>query len=313
MIEVDCLTKYFGPVPAVVDVSFRVEKGEIVGFLGPNGAGKTTTIRMLNGFFPPTSGSARINGFDVFDRSIDIRRQLGYLPEHIPLYKEMRTEAYLRFVAEVKGVPARQRQREVDRVTEQCGLQSARKQFLGKLSKGFQQRVGVAQAILNDPDVLILDEPTIGLDPKQIIEIRELIKSFAGYKTVILSSHILPEVSMICQRVVIINEGRIVAEDTPERLTGKDKTKVVLEIKAPLAAALTRLRAVPGVAAVSAETQPGDHTGRYVVEMWHGKDVRDAIAQSIVSAGWSLLEMHTLRLSLEDIFIRLVTEEQGRE
>lgn len=313
MIEVDCLTKYFGPVPAVVDVSFRVEKGEIVGFLGPNGAGKTTTIRMLNGFFPPTSGFARINGFDVFDRSIDVRRQLGYLPERIPLYKEMRTEAYLRFIAEVKGVPARQRQREVDRVTEQCGLQSVRKQFLGKLSKGLQQRVGVAQAILNDPDVLILDEPTIGLDPKQIIEIRKLIKSFAGYKTVILSSHILPEVSMICQRVVIINEGRIVAEDTPEQLTGKDKRKVALEIKAPQAEALARLRTVPGVAAVSAETQPGDHTARYLVEMEQGQDVRDAIVQSIVSAGWSLLEMHTLRLSLEDIFIRLVTEEQGKE
>ncbi len=313
MIEVDCLTKYFGSVPAVVDVSFRVEKGEIVGFLGPNGAGKTTTIRMLNGFFPPTSGSARINGFDVFDRSIDVRKRLGYLPEHIPLYKEMRTEAYLRFVAEVKGVPAGQRQREVDRVIEQCGLRSVRKKFLGKLSKGFQQRVGVAQAILNDPDVLILDEPTIGLDPKQIIQIRELIKSFAGYKTVFLSSHILPEVSMICQRVVIINEGRIVAEDTPEGLTGKDKTKVALEIKAPRAETLARLRAVPGVAAVSAEARPGDHTGRYVVEMEQGKDVRDAIVQSIVGAGWSLLEMHTLRLSLEDIFIRLVTEEQGKE
>lgn len=313
MIEVDCLTKYFGSVPAVVDVSFRVEKGEIVGFLGPNGAGKTTTIRMLNGFFPPTSGSARINGFDVFDRSIDVRKRLGYLPEHIPLYKEMRTEAYLRFVAEVKGVPAGQRQREVDRVIEQCGLRSVRKKFLGKLSKGFQQRVGVAQAILNDPDVLILDEPTIGLDPKQIIQIRELIKSFAGYKTVLLSSHILPEVSMICQRVVIINEGRIVAEDTPEGLTGKDKTKVALEIKAPRAETLARLRAVPGVATVSAEVRPGDHTGRYVVEMEQGKDVRDAMVQSIVGAGWSLLEMHTLRLSLEDIFIRLVTEEQGRE
>ncbi len=313
MIEVDRLTKYFGPVPAVVDVSFRVEKGEIIGFLGPNGAGKTTTLRMLNGFFPPTSGSARINGLDVFDRSLDIRNRLGYLPEHVPLYKEMRTEAYLRFVAEVKGVPAGRRNSEVDRVTEQCGLQSVRKKFLGKMSKGFQQRVGIAQAILNDPDVLILDEPTIGLDPKQMIEIRELIKGFAGHKTVILSSHILPEVSMICKRVVIINEGRIVAEDTPEGLTGKDKTKVVLEIKAPQAEVQANLRALPGVAAVSVEAQSGDHTGRYVVEMVQGKDVRDAIAQSIVAAGWSLLEMHTLRLSLEDIFIRLVTEEQVRE
>ncbi|MBW1740004.1 MAG: ATP-binding cassette domain-containing protein [Deltaproteobacteria bacterium] len=312
MIEVDHLTKYFGPVPAVVDVSFRVEKGEIIGFLGPNGAGKTTTIRMLNGFFPPTSGYARINGLDVFDRSLDVRKRLGYLPENVPLYKEMRTEAYLRFVAEVKGVPARQHQREVDRVIEQCGLQAARKKFLGRLSKGFQQRVGIAQAILNDPDVLILDEPTIGLDPKQIIEIRELIKSFAGYKTVILSSHILPEVSMTCQRVVIINEGRIVAEDTPERLTGKDERRVVLEIKGPEAEVLARLRSVPGVATASAEAQPADHAGRYVVEMEQGKDVRDAIVQSIVSAGWSLLEMHMLRLSLEDVFIRLVTDEQGK-
>lgn len=312
MIEVDRLTKYFGPVPAVVDVTFRVEKGEIVGFLGPNGAGKTTTIRMLNGFFPPTSGSARINGLDVFDRSIDVRKRLGYLPENVPLYKEMRTESYLGFVAEVKGVPRGQRQREVDRVMEQCGLQSVRNKFLGKLSKGFQQRVGIAQAILNDPDVLILDEPTIGLDPKQIIEIRELIKGFAGYKTVILSSHILPEVSMICQRVVIINKGRIIAEDTPERLTGRDKTKVALEIKGPEAEVLARLRAVPGIAAASAEARSADHAGRYVVEMEQGKDVRNAIAQSIMAAGWSLLEMHTLRLSLEDVFIGLVTEEEEK-
>ena len=313
MIQVDRLTKYFGPVPAVADVSFGVEKGEIVGFLGPNGAGKTTTIRMLNGFFPPTSGCARIDGLDVFDRSIDIRKRLGYLPEHVPLYNEMKAEAYLGFVAEVKGVRAGQRQREVDRVIEQCGLNSVRKKFLGKLSKGFQQRVGIAQAILNDPDVLILDEPTIGLDPKQIIEIRELIKSFAGHKTVILSSHILPEVSMICQRVVIINEGRIVAEDTPEGLTGKDKRKVALEVKGPEAEVVARLRAVPGVVAASAEVKLPDDAGRYVIEMKQGTDVRDAIAQSIVASGWSLLEIHTLQPSLEDVFIRLVTEEQGKE
>ena len=313
MIQVDHLTKYFGPVPAVVGVSFRVEKGEIVGFLGPNGAGKTTTIRMLNGFFPPTSGSARIDGLDVFDRSLDIRKRLGYLPEHVPLYKEMRAEAYLGFVAELKGVPASQRRREVDRVIEQCGLQSVRGKFLGKLSKGFQQRVGIGQAILNNPDVLILDEPTIGLDPKQIIEIRELIKSFAGYKTVVLSSHILPEVSMICQRVVIINEGRIVAEDTPEGLTGKDKRKVALEVKGPEAEVVARLRAVPGVVAASAEVKLPDDAGRYVIEMKQGTDVRDAIAQSIVASGWSLLEIHTLQPSLEDVFIRLVTEEQGKE
>jgi ABC-2 type transport system ATP-binding protein len=313
MIQVDHLTKYFGPIPAVVDVSFRVERGEIVGFLGPNGAGKTTTIRMLNGFFSPTSGSAHIDGMDVFDHSLAIRKRLGYLPEHVPLYKEMRTEAYLRFVAEVKGVPAMQRPSEVDRVIEQCGLQSVRRKFLGKLSKGFQQRVGIGQAIINNPDVLILDEPTIGLDPKQIIEIRELIKSFAGYKTVILSSHILPEVSMICQRVVIINEGRVVAEDTPERLTRKHERKVALEVKGPEAEVLARLRTLPGVVAAFAEVERSENAGRYVIEMKEGTDVRDAIAKSIVASGWSLLEIHMLEPSLEDVFIRLVTEEQDRQ
>jgi ABC-2 type transport system ATP-binding protein len=225
----------------------------------------------------------------------------------------MRTEAYLSFVAEVKGVPAMERPREVDRVIEQCGLQSVRRKFLGNLSKGFQQRVGIGQAILNDPDVLILDEPTIGLDPKQIIEIRGLIKSFAGYKTVILSSHILPEVSMICQRVVIINEGRVVAEDTPERLTGKHKRKVALEVHGPQVEVLGRLRSVPGVVAAFAEVNRSENTGRYQVEMKEGADVRDAIAQSIVASGWSLLEIHMLQPSLEDVFIRLVTEEQDRQ
>ncbi|NVM20946.1 MAG: ATP-binding cassette domain-containing protein [Desulfobacterales bacterium] len=309
MIEVDHLSKYFGPVPAVLDVSFRVEKGEIVGFLGPNGAGKTTTIRMLNGFFPPTSGSARIHGLDVFDRSLEVRKRLGYLPENVPLYKEMRTDAYLNFVADVKGVPRRRRQAEVDRVTERCGLEQVRKQFAGRLSKGFQQRVGIAQAILNDPDILILDEPTIGLDPKQIIEIRELVKSFAGHKTVILSSHILPEVSMTCQRVVIINEGRIVAEDTPEGLAGKDASKVALQVKGPQADVLARLQVLPGVARASVDGEPTGRTCRYVVEMEQDKDVRDAIAESIVGGGWSLLEMRTIRPTLEDVFIRLVTEE----
>jgi ABC-2 type transport system ATP-binding protein len=312
MIKVNRLTKYFGPVPAVVDVTFRVEKGEIVGFLGPNGAGKTTTIRMLNGFFPPTSGSALINGLDVFDRSLDIRKRLGYLPENIPLYKEMRTEAYLRFVACIKGVSRKRCQAEVDRVVELCGLEPARKQFVGNLSRGFQQRVGIAQAILNDPDVLILDEPTVGLDPRQIIEIRELIKSFAGRKTVILSSHILPEVSMICQRVVIINEGRIMAEDTPEQLTGKEKKKVVLEVRGPHEEVLARLAAVPSVKAASAMAEPTDHRCRYVVEIERGKDVRDAIAHAVVTGGWSLLEMRTLRPSLEDVFVRLVTDEHGK-
>jgi ABC-2 type transport system ATP-binding protein len=310
MIKVDHLSKYFGPVLAIRDVSFGVEKGEIVGFLGPNGAGKTTTIRILNGFFPPTSGSACIDGLNVFDRSLEIRKRLGYLPERLPLYKEMRTEAYLNFVADVKGVPKKKRGREVDRVIERCGLLTVGKQFIGKLSKGFQQRVGIAQAILNDPDILILDEPTIGLDPKQIIEIRELIKSFAGYKTVILSTHILPEVSMICQRVVIINEGRIVAKDTPDGLAGKDARKVVVQVRGPKTDVLTRLQALPGIIKASVKNEQTDQTCQYVVEMERGQEARDAIAESIVVSGWSLLEMHTVQPSLEDVFIRLVTEEE---
>jgi ABC-2 type transport system ATP-binding protein len=309
MIEVDHLSKHFGPIQAVRDVSFRVEKGEIVGFLGPNGAGKTTTIRMLNGFCPPTSGFASIDGLDVFDRSLEVRKRLGYLPENVPLYKEMRTAAYLCFVAEVKGVPTRQKQKEVERVTERCGLEQVSKQVVGKLSKGFQQRLGIAQAILNDPHILILDEPTIGLDPKQIIEIRELVKSFAGHKTVILSSHILPEVSMTCQRVVIISEGRIVAEDTPEGLTGKDSRKIVLQVKGPQTEIVARLQALPGVDKASVGSGSADPTFQYTLEMEHGKDVRDAIARSIVESGWSLLEMRAIRPSLEVVFIRLVTEE----
>ncbi len=310
MIQVDHLSKYFGPVPAVRDVSFRVEEGEIVGFLGPNGAGKTTTLRILNGFFPATSGSARIGGLDVFDQSLKIRKRLGYLPENVPIYKEMRTEAYLGFVADVKGVPKNEREKQVDEAIHRCGLQAVRKKFVGKLSKGFQQRLGIAQAILNDPDILILDEPTIGLDPKQIIEIRELIKSFSGYKTVILSSHILPEVSMICQRVVIINEGRIVAEDTPEHLAGKDSKKLVLQVRGPQAKVLASLQALPGIVKASVGSQPADNAFEYMVETQQGQDVRAAVAQSIVAGGWSLLEMRTIRPSLEDVFIRLVTEEE---
>ena len=311
MIEVDHLCKYFGPVPAVRDISFRGERGEIIGFLGPNGAGKTTTIRMLNGFFPPTSGSAHIDGLDVFDQSLAIRRRLGYLPENVPLYKEMRTEAYLKFVADVKGVARKERQKEIGRVIERCGLAPVRKVFLGKLSKGFQQRVGIAQAILNDPDILILDEPTLGLDPKQIIEIRTLIKSFAGHKTVILSSHILPEVSMTCQRVVIINEGQIVAQDTPDRLVGKETGRVLLQIRGAHEAVLARLRTLPGITTASMEGAPVDPTFQCVVEMEEGKDIRDAIAESIVQGGWSLLEMRTLRPSLEEVFVQLVTQEES--
>ncbi len=218
MIEVENLTKYYGDRPAIDNITFRVEKGEILGFLGPNGAGKTTTMRILAGFFPPTSGIARVAGYDVVNNSIDVRRRIGYMPETIPLYKDMRVKEYLEFVAEVKGVPRKRRKSKIEKAMKECGTTEVYHRLIGKLSKGFQQRVGLAQALLHDPEVLILDEPTIGLDPKQIIEIRQLIKSLAGERTIILSTHILPEVSMTCQRVIIINEGKIIAMDTPENL-----------------------------------------------------------------------------------------------
>jgi len=309
MIEIKNLTKRFGTFTAVNNISFHVAHGEILGFLGPNGAGKTTTIRILTGFFPPTSGSAKIDGLDVFDDSLKIRRRLGYLPENVPLYNEMRVSSYLGFAATLKGVPKEKREKEVDRVINRCGLETVRDRFIGKISKGFRQRVGIAQAIIGDPDILILDEPTIGLDPKQIIEIRELIKTFSGQKTVILSSHILPEVSMTCRRIVIINEGRIVAEDTPENLTGKETSKVMLEIDGPNSEIVERLRNLTGVMSISVDAYPDSGPGRYTVEMEKGNDVRGLLAQSVVKSGWRLLEMQSIRPSLEDVFIKLVTEE----
>src|ERR671934_819029 len=218
MIEVDHLSKYYGPVTAIRDLSFRVEPGEILGFLGPNSAGKTTTMRILTGFMPASSGRAVVAGYDVFSQALAVRQRVGYLPENVPLYREMTVSGYLHFVAEVKGITRRERPRKVGEVMALCGVQEMERRLIGNLSKGYRQRLGLAQALLNNPPVLILDEPTVGLDPKQIIEIRELIKSLGGEHTVILSTHILPEVSMICSRVIIISGGRLVAMDTPENL-----------------------------------------------------------------------------------------------
>jgi ABC-2 type transport system ATP-binding protein len=219
MIEVEGLTKKYGEITAVENVSFRVNKGEIVGFLGPNGAGKTTTMRIITGFLPATKGNVSVSGYDVFKDGMKAKKKIGYLPEHPPLYTDMRVEDYLRFVAKIKGVPKNQRNNAISRVIDKCGLSDVGNHIIHKLSKGYKQRVGLAQAMVHDPEVLILDEPTIGLDPKQIIEIRQLIKSLAGDHTIILSTHILPEVSMICQRVLIIDQGRIVADDSLEKLT----------------------------------------------------------------------------------------------
>jgi ABC-2 type transport system ATP-binding protein len=227
MIDVENLTKRYGDFTAVEDLSFRVEKGEIVAFLGPNGAGKTTTMRVLTGFLPATSGTVKISGYEIFSDPMNVKKRIGYLPEHPPVYTEMTVEGYLKFVAKIRGVPRKGRSEALDRVLDRCALSDVRGQIIDKLSKGYRQRVGLAQAMIHDPEVLILDEPTIGLDPKQIIEIRELIKSLAGNHTIILSTHILPEVTMICQRVLIIDRGRIVADDTLENLTAQESLESV--------------------------------------------------------------------------------------
>jgi ABC-2 type transport system ATP-binding protein len=227
MIKVEGLTKRYGDVTAIEDLSFQVEKGEIVGFLGPNGAGKTTTMRIITGFLPSTDGTVTVSGNDIFTKPMEVKKKIGYLPEHPPVYADMTVAGYLKFVSKIKGIPRSGRADAIDRMVERCGLKEVRKKIIGKLSKGYRQRVGLAQAMIHEPEVLILDEPTIGLDPKQIIEIRELVRSLAGDQTIILSTHILPEVTMICQRCLIIDQGRIVADDSLEALTAQGSLESV--------------------------------------------------------------------------------------
>ncbi|MBI2875520.1 MAG: ATP-binding cassette domain-containing protein [Candidatus Tectomicrobia bacterium] len=313
MIEVENLTKYYGPVPAIADLSFRVEKGEILGFLGPNAAGKTTTMRILTCFMPPTRGRARVAGYDCQEQSLEVRRHIGYLPENVPLYSEMRVSEYLHFVAAIKGIPRRDRAHRVAEVMGDCGVQEVAGKANGKLSKGYRQRVGLAQALLGDPEVLILDEPTVGLDPRQIIEIRNLIRSLGGRRTVILSTHILPEVGMTCQRVVIINEGRVVAVDTPENLTARlqKSAQVFLQIEGPPESVVKTLSQVEGVLAVERRdlaANPPVHT--YLVQSQPELDLRKELAATVLRNQWGLLELRGVSLSLEDIFIQLVTEEE---
>ncbi len=311
MIEVQGLTKVYGNKAAVDNLTFSVEQGEVVGFLGPNGAGKTTTMRVLSCFMPPTSGSAKVAGYDIHADSIEVRRRIGYLPEHVPLYTELTVTQYLNFVAEAKAVPRLQRRQKVGEVIERCLLHDVRGRIINTLSKGYRQRVGLAQALLGDPPVLILDEPTIGLDPKQIIEIRNLIRQMQGERTVLLSTHILPEVSVVCQRVIIINEGRIVAVDTPENLTRRlqRSTQVLLQVEGPPDQVTGRLREMAGILRVEMKDGGGVH-GRYVVETEKDCDLRRELAHVVCSSGWGLLELRPVDMSLEDVFIRLVTEEQ---
>ena len=310
MIEVQHLTKRYGRVTAVDDVSFRVERGEILGFLGPNGAGKTTTMRILTGYMPASDGKAIVAGFDVFDQPIEAKRRTGYLPETPPLYPDMSVIEYLTFVAKIKGVAPAGRDQRVKAVMERTRIADMANRQCGKLSKGYKQRVGLAQALIHNPDVLSLDEPTAGRDPKQIIETRQLIKELAGNHTIILSTHILPEVSQTCQRVVIINKGRVVAVDTPDNLTARlrGSETMYVQVDALGADAAAALGRVAGVTRVSESDRRGAAVG-LEVESESGRDVRRDLAKTIVGNGWGLLELRPMRMSLEEIFLSLTTDE----
>ena len=311
MIQATGLTHYYGPNPAIEDVNFGVNRGEILGFLGPNGAGKTTTMRILTGFMPPTRGKVTLDGYDVVEQSLEVRRRVGYLPETVPLYTDMTVTSYLKYMGTLRGMPSRNIKRRIEEVIDVCRLDDYRSSLIAKLSKGFRQRVGIAQAILHEPDVLVLDEPTIGIDPIQVVETRSLIKNLGKQQTVVLSSHILPEVSMICERVLIIHEGRIVAEDTPanlaERLQGTDLLEV--EIGGPPEEVTPAIREIEGVASVRHRS----HANRevYTVRLLQGAEVRDDISRAVIARGWSLLSMQSVGMTLEEIFLRLTTDEEN--
>lgn len=311
LIEVEHLTKSYGQARAVNDISFKVEKGEILGFLGPNGAGKTTTMRILTGYLPATAGSARVAGFDVFEQSLEVRKRIGYLPETPPLYPDMSVRGYLEFVARIKGVPKADIAGRVDTAMQLTNINERAEDLIKRLSRGYKQRVGIAQAIVHNPDVVILDEPTVGLDPKQIIEVRKLIKGLANEHTVILSTHILPEVSMTCDRVVIINKGRIAAVDTPENLTTQLKggERVYIEARGDSEKLRSTLEAVEGITNITIEQRSDDALLAATIESEQGRDLRARIAAGLVGDGFELLELRGVSLSLEDIFLQLTTEE----
>lgn len=286
-----------------------------MGFLGPNGAGKTTTMRILTGFMPATRGKASVAGFDVFEHSLEVRRRIGYLPEDVPLYRDMDVNAFLHFVADVKRVEKTKRTHHIEALVDRCGIREVKQRLIGNLSKGYRQRVGLAQALIGDPDVLVLDEPTTGLDPAQIIEIRGLVRELAKEKTIIISTHILPEVSMICQRVIIINRGKIVAVDTTENLTDRmqKSTRVILEIDGPSDEVRQALLNVQGVLGVEMTDQVQENIFRYQVDSEKDRDLRRALASIVIEKGWGLLELRAMEMSLEDVFVQLVTTEEEQE
>jgi ABC-2 type transport system ATP-binding protein len=310
VIEVQHLTKRYGRITAVDDLSFRVERGEILGFLGPNGAGKTTTMRVITGYMPPTEGRVVVAGFDVFEQPIDAKKRMGYLPETPPLYPDMTVREYLTFVARIKGVASGERKARVEKAMARTWVGDMKDRHCGKLSKGYRQRVGLAQALLHNPDVLVLDEPTAGLDPKQIIETRQLIHELAGDHTIILSTHILPEVAQTCQRVVIINKGKVVAVDTPDNLTRQLRGAETMYVLVDGGEATSLLEGVAGVTRVAAADRHGAAVG-YEVESTRGEDVRRELARAVVGGGLGLLELRPSRMSLEEIFLQVTTEEEA--
>jgi ABC-2 type transport system ATP-binding protein len=305
MIKVSHLTRQFPGCVAVDDVSFEVGRGEIVGFLGPNGAGKTTTMRILSCYLPATGGAVSVAGYDVFRDSIEVRKRIGYMPENVPLYPEMRVDEYLDYRARLKGVASRKRRTRVDEVKDLCGLKDVGRRIIGQLSKGFRQRVGLAESMVHDPDLLILDEPTIGLDPNQIRQVRELIKSLASRHTILISTHILPEVEMTCQRVLIIHRGRIVASDTTEQLRSMmmGGARIFAEIRGPQMDIVQQLQSLPGVQRVASSGE-GEWTC-YTVECAKDVDLRPDIFSAAAARRWTLRELRLEKKSLEDIFVSL--------
>jgi ABC-2 type transport system ATP-binding protein len=307
MIEVSRLTKKYGELRAIDEISFKVEAGEILGFLGPNGAGKTTTMRILTGYLPPSSGTAKVSGYDVFDEALKVKTRIGYLPENTPLYGHMTVKNYLLFMAEIKGVRRGEKKLRLEQVIQKCWLEDVQHRLISHLSKGYKQRVGIAQALIHDPPVLILDEPTIGLDPNQIIQVRNMIRGLKDNHTIILSTHILPEVSMTCDRVVIISKGQLLAVDTPDNLSRRfrSKERVYIEAKGPVQAILDKIKSQPGVVSV----EP-DGAG-FMVESELKTDIRPQLAAMVVGNGWDLLEIRAVGMSLEDVFLQLTTTEEG--
>jgi ABC-2 type transport system ATP-binding protein len=314
MIEVEHLTKRYGPTLAVSDISFVVQKGEVLGFLGPNGAGKTTTMRVITGYLPPSEGRVRVAGYDVVEEPLEAKRRTGYLPEAPPVYPDMTVVEYLAFVARIKGLPRKEIKSRIGEISEKCAITDVQRRQIGKLSKGYRQRVGLAQALIHNPEVLILDEPTAGLDPKQIIETRELIKGLAGQHTVVLSTHILPEVSKTCQRVVVINQGKVVAVGAPAELTRRLQgyETVLITVEGPAAEMMAKFELVPGVKLVEPR-EAGDSRVTFEVHAEKGLDVRPELARAAVESQWKLLELKTSGLSLEDIFLKLTTKDVSEE